>query len=80
MSGGYYLESSNQESNQLPMIEPYPEKEVRQKVIHSFIDSILNPKISPIVSDHDVYNVMSVWFAAEDAMLSGEKIDINYLR
>ena len=27
----------------VPITEPYPEKEAREKVIHSFVDSILDP-------------------------------------
>ena len=79
LSGAYYLESTTETSEQLPILEPYPEKESRQKVIHSFIDSILNPEALPIVPQQDVYNVMSVCFAAEDAIMTGKQIDINYL-
>ena len=66
-------------SEPVPIIEPYPQKEVREKVIHSFVDSILDPSITPLVPQQDVYDVMSVCFAAEEDMNTGKSIIIEYL-
>lgn len=79
LNEAYYLQSSEMNSKQVPITEPYPEKEAREKIIHSFVDSILDPSIKPIVSQQDVYDVMSVCFAAEEAMNTGKSIIIKYL-
>ena len=79
LNEAYYLQSSKMNSQQVPITEPYPEKEAREKIIHSFVDSILDPSIKPIVSQQDVYDVMSVCFAAEEAMNTGKSIIIKYL-
>ena len=79
MTGAYYLDTSEPDSAPIPITEPYPEKEVREKVIHSFVDSILDPSITPLVPQQDVYDVMSVCFAAEEAMNTGKSINIEYL-
>ena len=79
LTEAYNLHTSDINSELVPITEPYPEKKVREKVIHSFVDSILDPSISPLVSYQDVYDVMSVCFAAEEAMNSGKSISIEYL-
>jgi len=75
----FYLQSSEMNFIKAPIVEPYPEKEAREKIIHSFVDSILDPSIKPIVPQQDVYDVMSVCFAAEEAMNTGKSIIIKYL-
>ena len=79
MTGAYYLDTSETDSIPIPITEPYPEKESREKVIHSFVDSILDPSITPLVPKQDVFDVMSVCFAAEEAMNTGNSISIEYL-
>jgi len=79
LTEAYYLHTSEINSEPVPIIEPYPEKEVREKVIHTFVDSILDSSITPIVPQQDVYDVMSVCFAAEEAMNTGKSINIEYL-
>jgi hypothetical protein len=73
------LDTSETDSIPIPITEPYPEKESREKVIHSFVDSILDPSITPLVPKQDVFDVMSVCFAAEEAMNTGNSINIEYL-
>ena len=46
-------------------------------IIHSFLDSILDKRKTPIVSQQNVYDLMSVCYSAEEAMNSGENIKIN---
>jgi predicted dehydrogenase len=75
----FYLNSSEPGSERVPIVEPYPEKESRQKVIHSFVNYILDSSIEPIVTQQDVYDVMSVCFAAEESMNTGKSISIEYL-
>jgi len=79
LDGSAYLTSSEPDSEPIPIDDPYPEKEARQKIIHSFVDSILDHTIAPIVTDNDVYDVMSVCFAAEEAMNTGNTVKVNYL-
>jgi len=79
LNEAYFLQSSEMNSKQVPIIEPYPEKEAREKIIHSFVDSIIDSSIMPVVLQQDVYDVMSVCFAAEEAMNTGKSIIIEYL-
>jgi len=79
LTGAYYLNSSDADSDQIIITEPYPEKEAREKIIHSFVDHIDNRTIPPIVTRKDVFDVMSVCFAAEEAMIDGNTKIINYL-
>ena len=79
LSGAYYLDSNKPDSVPVAVTEPYPEKEARGKVIHSFVDSILDPSITPLVPQQDVFDVMSVCFAAEEAMNTGQMVNIEYL-
>ena len=78
LTEAYYLNSCIPGSKKISITESYPEKEAREKVIHSFVDSILDHSIDPIVTDSDVYDVMSVCFAAEEAMNTGNTIKVNY--
>jgi len=77
--GAFYLNSSEPNSVPILITEPYPEKKAREKVIHSFVDSILDSSLTPLVPQQDVYDVMSVCFAAEEAMNTGNTIQVNYL-
>ena len=77
--GAFYLNSSEPGSESIPIVEPYPEKETRQNIIHSFVDYILDPSRTPIVPQQDVYDVMPVCFAAGEAMNTGQSINIEYL-
>ena len=78
INGAYYLDSSEPDSKFILVTEPYPEKSAREKVIHSFVDSILDESIAPIVPQKDVYDVMSVCFAAEESMFTGKTINVEY--
>ena len=79
LTGAYYLNSSEPNSKPITISEPYPGKEAREQIIHSFVDSILDPSVSPLVPEQDVYDVMSICFAAEEAMRTGKSISIEYL-
>ena len=79
LNGAYYLDSSDPGTKPISVTEPYPEKKAREKVIHSFVDSILDDSLTPLVPQQDVYDVMSVCFAAEEAMNTGKSISIEYL-
>ncbi len=75
----YYL-SSDPDRATVAVSEPYPEKQSRPAVIHSFVDSILDRFSPPLVSQKDVFDVMSIGLAAEKAMTSGHSVEIQYVR
>jgi len=79
LSGAYWIKSSKNDINQKPISEPYPGKEFRKEIITSFIDHILDESKDALVSQKDVFNVMSVCFAAEEAMITGKTVKIKYL-
>ena len=79
LNGAYYLNSCDDESVQLVNTDPYPEKAARGKIIHSFVDHIYDQSNIPIVTRKDVFDVMSVCFAAEEAMAGGNSMNIKYL-
>ncbi|MEW6664757.1 MAG: Gfo/Idh/MocA family oxidoreductase [Thermodesulfobacteriota bacterium] len=60
--------------------DPYPAPERKGEVITSFVDSILEPmRHRPLVSIEDVFAVMSVCFAAEEAVLKKAPVPVNYI-
>lgn len=50
----------------------------KDKIITNFIDSILNPELNPIVKQKDIYDVMSICFAAEKSIITKQMVKINY--
>ena len=61
----------------IPITEPYPQKEAREKVMHSFVDSKLDDSLMSLVPQQD--DVTSVCFAVEESMNTGQSISIKYL-
>ena len=76
----FYLSNMNSKPIKDSITEPYPQKETRKNLINSFVDSIIDPKINPVVKKRDVYDVMSVCFAAEKSMQTEKLINIEYLK
>ena len=58
----------------------YPAKKERPNVLNSFLTSILKRKNKQLVHSKEVFDVMSICFAAEKSMNSGKKIKIKYLK
>ncbi len=79
VSDAFYLNSSKPDIEKKIIKEPYPQKETRKIIINSFVDSIIDSRKSPIVTKKDVYDVMSVCFAAEESMKTNKLIEIDYL-
>ena len=75
----YYLKSSEPGTKPKSITEPYPDKDNRYQIIHSFIDSIIDPTAKPIVQEKEVFDLMSVCLAAEESMNEGKKVNIKYL-
>ena len=59
--------------------EAYPAKSKRDGALISFLDSLTDNNKSAIVSEVEVFNTMSVCFAAEQAVKTGKTINIDYL-
>jgi len=79
LNSAYYINSSDPKLDIDVITSPYPEKEVREKIIHSFVNYIHDNSIKPVVTQAEVFDVMSACFAAEEAMKTGETIKIKYL-
>ena len=79
INGSYYINSSNPGVELEKINEPYPEKHTREKVIHSFVDSILDSNLYPLVTKNDVFDVTSVCLAAEKSMKDNRPTKIDYL-
>ena len=73
LNEAYYIDSCERTAPILKINEPYPEKNKRENLIHSFIDNILDEQCEPIVKEEDVFDVMSVCFSAEEAMKREKK-------
>ena len=79
ITGAKWLETSDPDVELRDIVEGYPAKEKRGNVIATFVDSIINDKASPIVPANDVFDAMSVCFAAEKAINKSCAVKINYI-
>jgi predicted dehydrogenase len=79
IEGAKWIENSNPDALASAVTEEYPAKNQRHRVITSFIDSILKDNIQPIVSCDDIFDTMSVCFAAEKAINRSCSVKINYI-
>jgi len=59
--------------------EEYPAVEERARVITSFVEAVLDPKVKAMVSCDDTFKTMSVCFSAEKAMREGRPIRVEYI-
>ena len=78
ITGAKWLETSDPDAELRDIVEDYPAKENRNKVITSFVDHIINDHEPPIVPANDVFDVMSVCFAAERSIKEAKPIEIEY--
>lgn len=62
-----------------PINEEYPAKAERGNTIRSFIDSIVNRAFQPLVTADDIFNAMSICFAAENAMYTNVTTKVEYV-
>ena len=76
---GAYSLNSNTKCDEIERInQPYPEKDKRKDIIHSFVDHLDGPRISPIVTAKDTVNLMTICFAAEKSMSMNKRVKITY--
>jgi len=59
--------------------KPYTDKKNRKKLIHNFIDNLINPKIKNFISHQEQFDLMSVCFSAEKSAMLNKKIKIKYI-
>tara|TARA_B100000686_G_C16610587_1_gene873582 strand:- start:148 stop:1146 length:999 start_codon:yes stop_codon:yes gene_type:complete len=57
----------------------YPDRKNRKKLIHNFIDTLINKKTKPIISLKEQIDLMTVCFAADKALKLKQKVNIKYL-
>ncbi len=74
---GIWIDSENHNFRSIE--EDYPAKAERGSVIRTFIDSIVDKSLQPIVAADDIFNAMSICFAAEKAVHSNTAIKVDYL-
>ncbi len=79
LTGSVWLESSDPSVRLRRAQEAYPARESRGGVQASFLDWIVNKRATPIVSHDEVFDVMSVCFAAQRSLETGRPVAIDYL-
>jgi len=79
ISGGVWINSADPDVRPVGVEEEYPGKAERSGIIRTFVDSIVNKKIKPMVSINDIFNAMSICFAAEKAMSTNTTVSIEYI-
>ena len=65
------------EKNFIPENADYPAKKERNKVLISFIDTLLNLNKNVLVSDNEVFNTLFV--SSEQSSQTGKNVNIEYL-
>ena len=58
----------------------YPDKLRRKKMIQNFIDYLKNRKIKQMITKNEIFDLMSICFAADDSLKLQKEIKIKYLR
>ena len=79
VSGGIWLDSRDPKAMPTDIAEEYPGVTEKGKVITSFIDSIVDETVEPIVPGGDVFETMSVCFAAERSIKEGRPVKVEYI-
>jgi len=77
--GGKIVTSREPQSEIISVKKNYPAVGEKAKVITTFIDSILDSDAEAIVSTKDVFDTMSVCFAAEKAINEGMNVLVKFI-
>lgn len=75
----WLIDEADEKAQWLEVGEDYPAKDRRALAVTSFVESILDADRSPLVGAEDVFDAMSVCFAAEKAVTEGGPVTIEYL-
>jgi len=78
-NGALYFDSSDPSVMPAPVTQEYPAREERRYTLESFVDSIMDPDVSPLVPEEDVFATMSVCLAAEEAVQTGRPVPVLYI-
>ncbi len=77
--GGQLIRSREPSVQAEDLSDGYPGKD-KNMVIHSFVDSIINNDVrAAIVPSDDVFDVMSICFAAEESIQNNKTVSIDYI-
>lgn len=79
LTGTVWLETSNPHRKFKKENEEYPAKMKRSSALISFLDSLIKHDKTALVSETEVFDVMSVCLAAEEATQTGKIVEIKYL-
>lgn len=77
IQGTGWLNSSTRGEYQTPASRKYPGREWRGKALHSFLNAIRGLG-EPLVETRDIFNVMTICFAAEKSLKQGLPVSISY--
>lgn len=78
VSGGKLVSARDSMHTSADVSEEYPGED-KGDVIYSFVDSILNTGSKAIVPLEDVFNTMSVCFAAEESIRQNNCVTVEYI-
>ena len=76
---GLMYTSRNHKDQPHTIEEEYPGISHKQEMIHSFIDAINNNDAKPQIEEADVFDTMSICFAAEEAVKTNKAVTIQYI-
>lgn len=79
LSGAMWINTPDPNVKPEPDTEAYPARDEKHRLISSFVDAILDGSRQPLVSEKDVFDTMSVCFAAEQSMREGKNVKIEYI-
>lgn len=79
ITGAAWLVSADPVKAPVPETAAYPAKQERGKALASFVDSLLDDSLEPLVPCEDVFTAMSVCLAAEEAVRTGRKVPVTYV-
>ncbi|NQU57996.1 MAG: Gfo/Idh/MocA family oxidoreductase [Rhodospirillales bacterium] len=71
LAGAYWVDSSDPAAEPRVETAAYPDKAERGRVLGSFLTSILDPGMAPLVSSEDTFLTMNLAFAADRAINDG---------
>ena len=74
----YYLGRGKNDFKKITMKNQNSYNSNKNSIITSFIDSIIDPNSKPIVKQNEIFDVMSVCFAAEKSIKTEKTVKIKY--
>jgi len=75
----FWIDSSNPNTDYRAESASYPAKTNRSQALISFVNSLLHSGHKALITKENVFDVMSICLAAEQAVKSGNNVPIEYL-